>query len=287
MKRSFLFLSILAALTLTACKKDDVRYIEKIVEKEVFPDGPGTLALKFDAVYGEQDFELNKKFPYQLTNESGEYNLEYEFTKLRYWVSNVKLINEAGEEYLVPDSYYLVEEVNEQPVQDGSHDKIYPANKRETINITGIPIGDYKAVKFSIGVEPKYNDNLALRVGELNALNGMANEQWMWFTSYIFTSVAGNMTWVKDEPESKSIFWETGVNSNYKEITIDLGKSLKVSADYSAEINLKTDVKQIIDLETPWTDNVIGATKPELMSVLTDNYVLKAITLVSAESKAK
>lgn len=289
MKKNLLFLSIAAALSFISCKKDDVQYIEKIIEKEVEVPAPGAgeLLLKFDAVYGEENFELNKKFPYHLVNDSGEYDLEYEFQKLRYWISDVKLINDAGEEYLVPDSYYLVEEVGDIFVQDGSFDKVYPATKRETVKIAGIPIGDYKAVKFSIGVAPKYNDNLALRAGELSSLNGMANEQWMWFTSYIFTSVSGTMTWVKEIPESKSFFWETGENSNYREMTIDLGKSIQISSEHDSEINLKTDVKQIISFPTPWTNNVIGATKPALMSALTENYSTKAISLVSTQSSEK
>src|SRR5690606_14984705 len=157
---------------------------------------------------------------------------------LRYWVSNVVLINDKSEEYAVPESYYLVEENNEIPVQDGSYDKVYPANKREEIVISNIPLGAYTGVRFNIGVEPKYNDNLALRTGELTALSGMAKDSWMWFTSYIFTSLSGEMTWVKDETESKNFFWETGSNAFYGMKEIEFEAPITISSETTSSVFL-------------------------------------------------
>ena len=270
----------LSLILFTSCSKDDQL-------TPTVPAEAGVLSLNFDAVYGDQDFALNKAFDYDLTNSTGSHKLTYEFNTLRYWVSNVILVNQAGVEYSVPDAYYLVEENIAQNVQEGSFNKVYPANKRETITIKDIPVGDYKAIKFSIGVDPKYNDNLTLRAGELNTLAAMANENWMWFTSYIFTSTSGKVTWLKTAPETsetKNFKFDTGSNNMYKQKTIVLASPMSISADHHAKVNLTVDAKKIVDFEFPMTDNIVGASKVALMNRLTDNYLSKAITFKSVET---
>lgn len=171
------------------------------------------MSLTFDAQYGEFDFELNKKYPYKLVNSSGTYDLEFEFNRLRYWVSNVKLIDKDNNEHALPDSYYLVEETNEIAVPHLVNGERYPATKREDVTVKDIPFGEYKAIKFSIGVDQKYNDNITLTAGELGSLNGMGvSDGWMWFTSYKFLTLAGTMHWAAGTPTSKALSWETGSN---------------------------------------------------------------------------
>lgn len=103
---------------------------------------------------GTAYFALNKDF----TIGSQTYN----FTKLRYWVSNVTLVDTKGTEYKVPDSYYLIEEVGNLDLSGTINDSVvYPAKKRETVTLKDIPSGDYKTVKFSIGVDSQHNDNLS------------------------------------------------------------------------------------------------------------------------------
>lgn len=279
--KKFLTIISLATLALASCSKDEATVVP------VSEQPAGSLSLNFDAVYGNQDFALNKAFDYELTGASGNTKLTYEFTKLRYWVSNVIMVAKDGTEYKVPDSYYLVEENNAQPIQGGSFNKVYPANKREQVVIEDIPAGEYKAVKFSVGVDQRYNDNLTLRAGELSALNAMANDDWMWFTSYIFTSAAGKLTWVKPAPEapaSKNFVFETGSNAQFKQKTIDLAKPINIGADYTSKIDLTVDAKKIVAFDSPFTDNIIGATKPALMTKLTDNFIANAISFKAAEA---
>lgn len=239
----------------------------------------GETSLVFDARFGDADFELNKAYDYHLTNPSGEFDLQYKFGQLRYWVSNVKLVNVAGEEVAIPDSYYLVEENNEINIQDGSYNKVYPAGKREEVVVKNIPNGEYKSIKFSIGVDPKYNDNLALRAGELNSLNGMAFESWMWFTSYKFFALNGEMTWVKDEPGTQEFFWDYASNDLYATKEVAFDQPITINSQTKTSINLEVDVEKIIALEYPWANRLISATTPELMKELKDNLVNDAITL--------
>lgn len=276
-------LSLLSFILLfSACEKETIM-------QPIADAAPGTTTLTFDARYGDTDFQLNKAYDYKLINPTGQFDLKYEFSQLRYWVSNVRLINAAGEEYQVPESYYLIEENMEIPVQDGSFDKKYPANKREQVKLAAIPAGDYTAVKFAVGVDSKYNDNLTLRAGELSSLNGMAFEDWMWFTSYKFFVLNGKMTWVKAAPEapaSQTFFWDFASNNLYAEKEIKLEKAITINAQTTSSINLELDVKKVIDLEYPWSNKIISASKKELMTQLKDNLLTKAITLKSANSTA-
>ena len=257
MKKILIAILSLSAL-LTACKKDT-----KII------DAPGETTIKFDSKAGASEFELNKEFTIN--------NRTYSFNKLRYWVSNLKLIDTKGNKFSVPDSYYLIEETGALAIQDGNY--TYPATKREDIKVTGIPNGDYASIEFSIGIEQKYNDNLSLQVGELSQLNGMTNISWMWHTSYIFTAIGGT---VKDGTNSKTIKAETGLNTNYKTVTLNLPVNIKVGSQTPTSVLINVDVAKILDgidlISTP----TIGAGQAGLMSQLADNYT-KAFSIVSAQ----
>lgn len=184
-------LSIIAisVILFTSCSKDED--LVPAAETE------GKATITFDAAFGTQDFALNKDFLSGATT--------YNFTRFRYWVSEAVLVNSQGEEYKVPNSYFLLEETAAIPVQDGAF--TYPATKRESIDLREIPVGDYKTIKFSIGVDSRYNDNLSLQAGELSQLNGMTNVSWMWMTSYIFTSIGGKVSKSGNAPKYACRNW--------------------------------------------------------------------------------
>lgn len=251
------FTIIIAAVLFTSCKK----------EKEIIVEAPGQATLSFDARVNGSDFALNTN--YTIGSRT------YQFNKLRYWVSNVSLVDTKGTEYKIPNSYFLVEETGPVSVQDGAY--TYPANKREDVTLQNIPVGDYKTVKFSIGVDSVFNKNLSLQAGELSQLNGMTNVSWMWHTSYIFSSIGGTVT---EGATTKTIKAETGLNTNYKSVSLDLPATVHISSSKAKTIVLVTDVSKLfngIDLiATP----TIGASQATAMSQLATNYT-QAISVTS------
>ncbi len=252
-------IAAIALIALTSCKKD--------ADTSEY-DGSATIT--FDAKVGTEDFALDKNFTVS--------NRTYNFTHLRYWVSNVVLVKADGSEYAVPNAYYLVEETKAQAVQDGAFQ--YPANKREDVVLKNIPVSDYKAVKFSVGVDTKYNDNLSLQAGELSQLNGMTNISWMWHTTYIFTALGGKVT---EGATTKNIKVETGLNANYKTITVNLPSHVKISSAKSTTIGLTVDVTKIIDgidlIATP----TIGASQAAAMQTVAANYATKVFSVTTAK----
>ena len=141
-----------------------------------------------------------------------------------------------------------------------------------TLLIQYLKAGEYKTLKFSVGVDPKYNDNLSLLAGELSPLNGMTNVSWMWLTSYIFTSATGKVT---EGANSKTLKVETGLNANYKTVALDLPQTLKVGADKSSGINLNVDLAKAFDGIDVMTTPVVGAAQASVMAAVATNYSTK------------
>lgn len=259
MKRFFIF-AFAATTFLSSCSSDDDT-------NDLTPVTSSTKStITFDSRVGSADFALNKDF----TIGTRTYN----FSKLRYWVSNVVLVDSKGTEYAVPNSYYLIEEVGDLDLSGTISDKLtYPARKREAVEIEDIPAGEYKAVKFAIGIDPKHNDNLSIQSGELSIANGMSNIAWMWHTSYIFSSVGGT---VKEGNTGGAFTAETGLNGNYKTVVIDFAAPVNFATASGVVLNL--DVTKIIDgidlIKTP----KVNAAQPEIMSILATNYGTKAVT---------
>jgi len=254
-------LSILFVLTLlfTSCDKEDTITLG---------DTTATATVTFDAIFENQDFALNKDF----TTGTKTFN----FNKFRYWVNNISLVNTKGEEYKVPNSYFLIEETAAVPVQDGAF--TYPATKREIVELKDIPAGDYQTIKFNIGVDSKYNDNLSLQIGELSQLNGMTNISWMWMTSYIFTSIGGKIT---EGATSKNLLVETGLNANHKNVSLELPKALNIGSTKLTSIIITTDVAKAIDGVDILANPIVGGTKPTVMSTVATNYATKVFTVKS------
>jgi hypothetical protein len=247
------YISILLAFVIfSSCSKDD--------NKDITVTGETTLT--FNSKVGTEDFALNKDF----SINSNTYN----FTQLRYWVSNVSLTNTAGSTYKIPSSYYLVEESNAIGVQDGKFE--YPATKREAVSIADIPAGNYNSITFSIGIDSIYNNNLSLQAGELSQLNGMTNISWMWHTSYIFSSLKGTMN-------GTAITVETGLNTNYRTVTIAFPSNITINAGKTNDIRFDVDVTKIIDGLDLATTPTVGASVPTIMTQVADNYSTKAISV--------
>ena len=218
---------------------------------------------------GDSDFALNKDF----TIGSRTYN----FSKIRYWVSNIVLIDSKGAEYAVPNSYYLIEEVGDLDLSGTINDKMtYPARKRENVELDQLPEATYKSIRFSIGIDSRHNDNLSLQSGELSIANGMSNIAWMWHTSYIFSSVAGK---VKEGANAVDFIAETGLNTNYKTISMDFASPVDFEAKKDLVLNM--DVAKIFDGIDLITTPKVNASKPEIMSAIATNFATKAVSISS------
>lgn len=253
--------SILTIAFFTACSSDDDTVI--IVE-----DITGNAKITFDAKVGSTDFALDT--PFSIDGNS------YQFDHLRYWVSNISLVNSDNETHSIQDSYFLLEETKAISVQDGAY--TYPAKKRETIDLVALPSGSYTKIRFSVGVDETFNNNLSLQAGELSQLNGMTNISWMWHTSYIFSSLKG-----KNVATNGNILVETGLNANYRTVEITLPTALVVSSSTTGTLNINVDVAKILQNIDLAATPTVSASTPAAMTTVANNFKDNVFTVISVQ----
>jgi hypothetical protein len=114
-------LMLSAAVFFTSCHKDEVI------------DGFGDVVIEMDNIAGSSSLAFGSKY----VTANGD---TVQFSTFNYYVSNFVLVNENGTEYVIPrdSSYFLCK-----------HDD--PASRE--ITLRNVPAGNYKAVKFIIGVD--------------------------------------------------------------------------------------------------------------------------------------
>lgn len=150
------------ALMLSSCKKDK--------EEDNTPDPTsGTVVVKFDHKWGNSGgpFFMNQDITHPGTGET------INFQTLNYYISNVKLQKEDGTWWVENESYHLVKVQANSTVQD--------------IALNNVPLGNYQAIEFTIGVDSTRNVSGA-QTGALSTTHGMF---WSWNTGYIFIKAEG------------------------------------------------------------------------------------------------
>lgn len=129
----------LATLSLAGCKKD------------IPADATGTFTLEMQHVVGSAPLDLSAA-TYQ--NANGD---DFTVSTFKYYLSNIRLRRADNSTYLVPESYFLVDQA-----------------KAETrvLRLSGVPVGDYTGIGFTVGIDSARTKEGRF-TGVLNANNGM------------------------------------------------------------------------------------------------------------------
>lgn len=131
-----------------------------------------SFVLRFSHHFGDEILEPEKEY----TTVHGE---KVRFTLLNYFISNIKLIQEDGSVYTVPQdsSYFLIRET-------------VPASKE--IELGHIPEGRYAGITFMIGVDSLRNTkDISQRTGNLDIGGTAKGMYWVWNSGYIFFKLEG------------------------------------------------------------------------------------------------
>jgi hypothetical protein len=100
------------------------------------------------------------------------FNETYSIGRLKYYITNIELINtESDTKAAIDNSYFLVDE-NE--------------DTSKTISLS-VPEGNYNAISFLLGVDSLHNVSGA-QTGALDPMNGMF---WTWNTGYVSIKIEG------------------------------------------------------------------------------------------------
>lgn len=216
----------------------------------------GKFRVEFEHLIGTEDLAFNTANTEYTNNVSETYNI----TKLKYYVSNVVLIKDDNSEYVVPESYFLIDASN--------------ANT-SLISFDTIPEGKYTSMRFILGVDSTRNVSGA-QEGALDTGNDM---YWGWNSGYIFFKLEGS------SPQSTATdnmiqyhiggFRDANNTNALKTINISFGTSvLNVTETGNPQMHLSVDVSQV--LKTP--NDISFATNPAchmpgaMAKSIADNY---------------
>jgi hypothetical protein len=258
MKKSFKslysVLLLIVLLSVTACKKKDEHQHD-----DPTPAKPGEIEFHFENRVGSLKFYLGENY----VTEAGD---TIKFTMFNYYLSNFQLIKEDGSLHTIPkDSSYFLLKADDIESQE--------------IHFKNIPAGNYKGVRFIIGVDSlKSAAPVEQRTGVLDPATGAQGMYWSWNTGYIFVKAEGTCK----VPDSTINFrYHIGLFGGYSSPTINNIKNVELMFNQNVEVkegkkpNIHCYVNPLEMFKTPTTFSI--PTQPTIMAspaskTIADNY---------------
>lgn len=236
------FLLIIALTAFISCENDDASVA-------------GNITLEFDNTFKNTSIVLgdaSSAFATQNTSVSGQ--LHY-FSELKYVISNIRLIKEDGTE--IPYN------INDLDKGAAVIDQSKPSSLQYAMH--NIPSGEYKQLKFGLGIKKELNilDQMRFPVFYATAGANDTKMMWEWGTGYRFTKIEG--------------FYDL----DHKEMSIHTGSTVQgdegaytqgVDAYRDIVLNLPTNAKT----ENKASKILIKADFDKLLSGKTNTIVLKS-----------
>jgi hypothetical protein len=193
----------------------------------------GTVVLKFDNVFGNQDFQLLSKI-----NISNETTITAE--ELKYYISNISFTKKDGTTFVIPQdsSYFLIDE-----------SKI----TSQKVTLPNIPEGDYASVTFIVGVDSLRSvSGVEKRTGVLDVSSDAKSMYWTWNSGYIFFMFEGTFSTTgsinnlfKYHIGGFGGFNSTTLN-NIKTVTLPLGSNgVQVRESKKPEVHIIADIEKV------------------------------------------
>lgn len=209
------------AITLISCSKS---------ENPI--SGTGNLKIQFENGFANNELILGSATAPTSQNEV------LKISSIKYIVSNIVLTKTDGTIFVYPksQSYFIVNQEIESSL---------------VLNLDMIPAGDYKSIKFGIGVdEPQYNLGQTSNVNLwMMAQNAGMTMNGSWISGFKFVAFEGAFTspTVSSETSFMIHTGKTSTNYNYSEVVLELPTNALVRTNITPQIHLSTDLSQIID----------------------------------------
>jgi hypothetical protein len=214
-------------------------------------DGNFTLQLK--AKYGDQNFAIHGIN----TDPQGR---RIQIDNLKFYLSHIKLVKNDNSEVEL-----------KQVILCDFEDPTTLSFNLSDIN------GDFKAVKFSCGVDSAQNETDPLTLPRSEPLSGENNMYWSWL-KYQFQVLEARCDTTSGGAGAFNLFarYHIGGNALYRSATIS--KSFSVCCDNKATINLVLDVKRIfygpqtLDISTEFETQSGASDNPVIAPKFVDNF---------------
>lgn len=251
---NYLILSA-ASLIMISCSKNDNNPVAN------------NISLHFNNTFKNNTIVLGGAASTDATVNTSEKDQAHHLSELKYVVSNIRLVKTDGTEipYNVNDLDKGATVVNQS--KQASLDYV----------LTNIPVGEYRQLKFGLGVKQEINTLDQVRFPVFYAAAG-ANDtdmMWQWATGYRFTKIEGfyggennafqvhtgsTLNGEGGKPET----YTQGVDA-YRDITLDL-TTTAVVGNNAPKITIKADFDKLLSGKTKVILTSKNATTPSLHS---------------------
>ncbi|MFD2967239.1 MbnP family protein [Sphingobacterium bambusae] len=224
----------LGFLALISCSKSDVPVAN-------------SLTLHFNNTFKDETIVLGAASATEATVNTSAKGQQHHFSELRYVISNIRLVKADGVEF----PYHVADLDRGAAVIDQS--------KQATLDfvLRDIPAGEYKQIKFGLGVSQALNTLDQVRFPSFYGIAGANDTQmhWEWGTGYRFTKIEGfygadnktlsihtgsTVEGTKDDPAS----YVQGVDA-YRDVILDLSTHAIVGQS-APRISIKADFDKLL-----------------------------------------
>lgn len=208
---------LLLPLAFVACRKKELPKPGPNNNPPVDSVVPATLKFNFRHMVGSEDLVLNRTTPY--VSPQGD---SFTVSTFDYYLSNIVMIDSAGNRFAEPESYHLLR-------------SRVPSSLQITLN--KLPERRYVAVEMLIGVDSTRNVSGA-QTGDLSPDYGMF---WTWKNGYIMGKMEGVLKPVND-PLQFHIAGFYGIYSGLRKVTLYLGSGANVVNGKETQVDVKANL---------------------------------------------
>lgn len=261
---SALFSAGLVCLLLASCKPDPI---------DPSDADPGIFELNFLARVGGQVFEKNTEFE----NIQGQ---RFSMEVFRMYISDLTLVKEDGSDTLIAET--LLMDFAEEEVRKTTHGE-------GIFKQFLVPSGNYKGVKFGIGVPESRNNADPTDFPSDDPLHVTQGMNWNWTVGYKFLQLDGRIdTSVNGTgPLDQGIAYHTGTNELYRQLEFtDSEHAFEVKAETELQFAIEMDLNRLFYnnsdtinmVQRPITHtNPVGSEAFQLAEKITGNLVNNAL----------
>lgn len=227
---------VAVAIAVISCNKNEEETVA----------GTGSLKIEFENGFADNSLVLGSATVPTSQNEV------LKISSMKFIVSNMVLTKEDGSTFVYPksESYFIVDVSNPESL---------------LLNLSAIPAGNYKSIKFGIGIDQAQYDLGQTGIANFWATAQTAGMTWGWASGFKFLAFEGTFTSTTVTTDTPFMIHtgKTGTDYNYTEVSLNLPTNALVRTNITPQIHLSTDLSQIID----------GTNKIYLTDKITSNSV--------------
>lgn len=189
----------------------------------------GELSINFKGEFDRDPLLMYAQaYPYQ-----GDMSLKFQL--FQFYLSDIYLLTAAHPDSLGP-KLSDVELISFKDIQSEAD-----AQEGVSISIEGIPVGNYKGLRFGVGVSPELNKTTP---GNYTPPHPLDDHYWSAALGYVFTKIEGNADLNGDGVFTEKLTFHSGRDKFYKEKS--LFTDISVAEDGNNLVLLKIDLMQVI-----------------------------------------